>query len=143
MNLLDCHSQSYNNSTNMANKCKSVESRLHEMNEKNLFVLCNAHTLHFVSSESAQSSVLSVTGLMTQTILNDKLHGFPFKVIPFESNALSYHASMHCWKDSSGMLLSSFIMALLMASIPLKCPPLVIPLSSRKREESHGAKSGE
>ena len=61
------------------------------------------------------------------SIPNNKLHGFPFKVIPLESNAL-FHASMHCWKDSSGMPLSSIVMALLMASMPSKRVPLMIPL---------------
>ena len=48
-------------------------------------------------------------------------------------SVLFCHASMHCWKDSSGMLLSSVITALLMASTPSKWVPLVIPLSLGKR----------
>ena len=52
------------------------------------------------------------------------------------------HASMHCWKDSSGMPLSSVVTALLMASTPSKRIPLMLPLSLGKRKKSHGARSG-
>ena len=38
------------------------------------------------------------------------------------------HTSMHCWKDSSGMPLSSIVTALLMASMPSKRVLLMIPL---------------
>ena len=53
------------------------------------------------------------------------------------------HTSMHCWKDSSGMPLSSVVTALLMASTPSKWVPLMIPLSLGKRRKSHGARSCE
>ena len=47
---------------------------------------------------------------------------------------LHCHAFMHCWKDSSGMPLSSVIMALLIASTPSKWVPLMIPLSWGKEK---------
>ena len=52
---------------------------------------------------------------------------------------LLYHASMHCWKDSSGMLLSSVVTAVLMASTSSKWVPLIIPLGKKKK--SHRARS--
>ena len=61
---------------------------------------------------------------------------FPFKVIPLESHAL-FHPSLQCWKDSSGMSLSSIITALLMASMHSKRVPLIIPMSLRKIKKSH------
>ena len=64
--------------------------------------------------------VWKVIGLVSQFIsISNKLHGFPFWLIPIESNALPYflhHTSMHCWTDSSGIPLSYVITALLMTS---------------------------
>ena len=47
------------------------------------------------------------------------------------------HTSMHCWKDASGMPVSSIVTALLMASTSSKQVPLMIPLSLGKRKVTH------
>ena len=44
------------------------------------------------------------------------------------------HASMHCWKDSSGMLLSSIVTALLMTSTPSKWVPKMGSLELREKK---------
>ena len=48
------------------------------------------------------------------------------------------YASMHCWKNSSGMLLSSFVMAFLKASLP----SLDDPIELGEKKKSYKAKSG-
>ena len=47
---------------------------------------------------------------------------------------LLYHASMHCWKDSSGVLLSSVITTILMAFTPLK----YVWVWRKLKKHSHG-----
>ena len=77
------------------------------------------------------------TGVTNSLFQFQTTNGFPFKVIPsslMHFSILLCHASMHCWKDSSGMPLSSAVTALLMASTPSKRVPLMIPLSLGKRK---------
>lgn len=64
------------------------------------------------------------------SISNNQLHDFPFTIIPSSLMHFSihlYHASMHFWKDSPGMPLSSAVTTPLMTSTPSKRVLLMTP----------------
>ena len=53
------------------------------------------------------------------------------------------HASMHHWKDSSGMPISSVVTTFLMSEHAFKTGPLDNPYKLEEKKKSHGVRSGE